>query len=162
MGNGYLRFSLGKGSYQAFKTGKPWEEIKQFQHTHDVTKEGCYECHDIPHVPPMPREAELDTGKTELSVLRDCYSHSVKKLKMEAWCPWQWYFDENDSWMSPKGADTLSQMWKDIWRTAFEEVHQSYPINELDTQAFIKRVQEILDYASVHGLWVHIIHNNGY
>lgn len=162
MGNGYLKFSLGKGSYHTFKTKEPWIEIKQFQHTHDVTKEGCYECHDIPHRTPMPREAELDIGKTQLGVLRDCYNQAVRKLKMETWCPWFWHFDEYDVWMNPKGADTLSQMWKDVWRKAIEQMNESYPMSDRDVNAFIKDTQELLDYASVNGLWIHIIHNNGY
>jgi hypothetical protein len=140
----------------------PWEEIKVFQHTHDVTKEGCYECHEIEHTAGMPRAAELDIGKTYLSILRDSYSQSVRRNKFDSWCPWQWQFDEEEVWVNPKAADTMSQMWNDIWRTALEICQESYPITESYVNEFIRDAKEILDYAAVHGLWIRIVHNNGY
>jgi hypothetical protein len=162
MGNGYIGFRFGKGSYHKFKTNQPWEEVKAFQHTHDVTKEGCYECHEIPYTPGMPRVAELDIGKTELSMIRDCYHQAVRKLKVEPWCPWVWHFDEQEAWVSPKAADTLSQLWKDIWRTVQDLMKESYPVSDTYLTQFIKDAQEMLDYATVHGLWIRIVHHNGY
>ena len=162
MGNGYLGFEFAKGVYHKFTTNKPWDEAKQFPHTKDVNKDGCIVCHPIDHGPNMPRVAEIDTGKSTLNVLRDAYVDQVRRQKMEAWCPWAWYFDERDTWLSPKEADTLSQMWKDIWRDALPKALEVYPMDEIYLKGFIKRVQEILDYAAVHGHWVHIHHFNGY
>lgn len=160
MGNGSLTFSLVNLKIYNYKTTTPWDETKDLVIAEAFGTYCLYEDSTLPKDCPPP--ACLDTGKTELSFIRDMYHSVARETRYKNWITWWWNFQDEVTYLSPKEADVMSLYWNDLWATIIKRVEEEFPIHTDAVRRITKEMGEIITYAAIKGLSVRINHDNGY